>query len=574
MLDFLQQQIPLAQWIDSGVDWLTQHLSGLFSFIQTVGQAVMNFMTNTLSAVPPLLLMVLIALAAYFVFHRKWWIPIIAFLGLLFIYNQDMWPDLLNTVTLVVISSLVAIVIGVPLGILMSKSETAESIIKPVLDVMQTMPGFVYLIPAVAFFGVGMVPGVFASVIFSLPPTVRMTNLGIRQISTELVEASDSFGGTFWQKLFKLELPIAKGSIFAGINQTLMLALSMVVIASMIGAPGLGVGVLAAVQRSDVGNGFVYGVGIVVLAIIMDRFTQAMNRSSAQQGKRLSKKKRAVINGVVALGVVFFAVYGVYSSSAGTNKGTITLGYAQQDDQVVSTNVMAQVLEEQGYNVNMTSLDIPVVWQAVANGQVDANTGAWLPITHQAQYEEFKNDIDDLGPHIDKQAKLGLVVPSYMDVDSIEDLDDQANKEITGIEPGAGIVSATDDTLEAYPNLSDWKQVVSSTGAMNAQLDRAIKAHDEIVVEGWNPYWIFQRYDLKYLDDPKGTMGQAESIDTIARLGLKEDMPEAYHILDNFKWDASDMESIMLDIEDGKDPEDAAHDWIEDNRDKVDSWVE
>ncbi|KFN93359.1 substrate-binding/permease component of an ABC superfamily glycine/betaine transporter [Tetragenococcus muriaticus PMC-11-5] len=264
-------------------------MSGLFTFLQTVGQAVMDFMTSTLSAVPPLLLMVIIAVIAYFVFHRKWWIPIITFLGLLLIYNQDMWGDLINTITLVVISSLIAVVIGVPAGILMSKSETAQSIIKPILDVMQTMPGFVYLIPVVAFFGVGMAPGVFVSVIFSLPPTVRMTNLGIRQISTELIEASDAFGGTPWQKLFKLDLPMAKGNIFAGINQTIMLTLSMVVIASMIGTPGLGQGVLAAVQRSEVGNGFVYGVGIVVLAIIMDRFTQAMNRTKTQKASKRKK---------------------------------------------------------------------------------------------------------------------------------------------------------------------------------------------------------------------------------------------------------------------------------------------
>ncbi|KFN93360.1 substrate-binding/permease component of an ABC superfamily glycine/betaine transporter [Tetragenococcus muriaticus PMC-11-5] len=258
-----------------------------------------------------------------------------------------------------------------------------------------------------------------------------------------------------------------------------------------------------------------------------------------------------------------------------TNKGTITLAYAQQDDQVVSTNVIAQVLEEQGYDVNMTSLDIPVVWQAVADGQADAMTGAWIPITHQAQYEEFKDDLDDLGPSIDNEAKLGLVVPSYMeDVNSIEDLDDQANQEIIGIEPGAGIVEATDETLDAYPNLSDWEQVVSSTGAMNAQLERAISANEEIVVEGWNPYWIFQRYDLKYLDDPEGTMGEAESIHTMTRLGLEDDMPEAYQILDNFEWNVEDMEGIMLDIEDGADPEDAASDWIDENRDTMDSWVE
>ncbi|WP_440897103.1 ABC transporter permease/substrate binding protein [Amphibacillus sp. Q70] len=571
MLDFLQYEIPLPSWIDSGVDWLTEHWSGLFSILQTVGEAVMNFMTNALSTIPPLLMMVLLTVAAYFVFNRKWGFALFTFIGLLFIYNQGMWTDLMNTITLVITSSVVAIVIGVPLGILMSKSETIQNIIKPILDFMQTMPGFVYLIPAVAFFGIGMVPGVFASVIFSLPPTVRMTNLGIRSISTELIETSDSFGGTAWQRLFKLDLPMAKENIFAGINQTIMLTLSMVVIASMIGTPGLGQGVLAAVQRSEVGNGFVYGIGIVILAIIIDRFTQAMNRTKT---KKTSKKKKVIVTAVIFLCIVFFAVMGVLSSANESNAGTITLAYAQQDDQIVATHVIAQVLEEQGYSVNMSSLDIPVVWESVANGQADAMTSAWIPITHQAQYEEFKDDLDDLGPQIDGQAKLGLVVPSYMDVDSIEDLDDQAGQEIIGIEPGAGIVTATEETLEAYPNLDGWEQVVSSTGAMNAQLERAINSNEEVVITGWNPYWIFQRYDLKYLDDPEGTMGDAESINKMARKGLKDDMPEAYEILDNFEWDIDDMESIMLEIEDGKDPEGAASEWIEENRDIVDGWIE
>src|SRR5699024_11131315 len=155
-----------------------------------------------------------------------------------FIYNHDMGQDVMNTVTLVRISSIVAIIIGVPLGILMSKSDSRQKVIKPILDFIETMPGFVYLVLSVAFFGIGMVQGVFASVIFSLPPTVRMTNLGIRSISTELVETSNSFGTTAWQRLFNLDLPMAKENIFAGLNQTVMLTLSMVVIASMIGTPG------------------------------------------------------------------------------------------------------------------------------------------------------------------------------------------------------------------------------------------------------------------------------------------------------------------------------------------------
>jgi len=196
----------------------------------------------------------------------------------LFIYNQGLWKELMNTVTLVVFSSIFAILIGIPIGILMSKSRVADNIIKPILDFMQTMPGFVYLIPAVAFFGIGVVPGVFASVIFALPPTVRFTNLGIRQVPKELEEAADSYGSTGWQKLFKLELPLAKSTIMAGINQTVLLSLSMVVIASMIGAPGLGRDVLSALQRAQVGNGFVAGISLVIFAIIIDRLTQSLNK--------------------------------------------------------------------------------------------------------------------------------------------------------------------------------------------------------------------------------------------------------------------------------------------------------
>lgn len=572
MLNFSMKQLPFAEWIDAIVDWLTDHLSGLFTVLRIAGEAVMNFMTMILTAIPPFVMMAILVIAAFFVFKRKWGFAAFTLVGLLFIYNQDMWTDLMNTITLVIISSLVAVIIGVPLGILMSKSDTVEKIIKPILDLMQTMPGFVYLIPAVAFFGIGMVPGVFASVIFALPPTVRMTNLGIHSISTELVETSNSFGSTAWQRLFKLDLPMAKENIFAGINQTIMLTLSMVVIASMIGTPGLGQGVLAAVQRSEVGNGFVFGIGIVVLAIIIDRFTQALNRP---KNTRMSNKKKWIITGIIALIALIVILLSIFfSPTKSSNKGTITLAYAQQDDQIVSTNVMKQVLEEEGYTVNTTSLDIPVVWEAVAKGEADAMTGPWLPVTHEAQYKEFKDDLDDLGPHIDGKAKLGLVVPSYMDVDSIEDLDNQAKKKITGIEPGAGIVKATDKTIKSYPNLKGWEQVISSTGAMNAQLKRAVQNKDEIVITGWSPYWIFQRYDLKYLDDPKGTMGRAESIHTMTRKGLKKDMPEAYKILDNFKWDVKDMESIMLEIEDGKDPEKATSEWIENNRDKVDKWKE
>lgn len=281
ILDIIPK-LPVADAVESGMDWLTSSFSSLFDFATKSGKASMDALTQLLILIPPVIFILLIAIIAFFATRKKFGLAIFTIVGLLFIYNQGLWDELMNTITLVIFSSIIAIIIGVPLGILMSKSKIAENILKPVLDFMQTMPGFVYLIPAVAFFGIGVVPGVFASVIFALPPTVRFTNLGIRQVPRELVEAADSYGSTGAQKLFKVELPLAKSTIMAGINQTVLLALSMVVIASMIGAPGLGRDVLSALQRAQAGNGFVAGISLVILAIIMDRLTQSLNKKKAQ----------------------------------------------------------------------------------------------------------------------------------------------------------------------------------------------------------------------------------------------------------------------------------------------------
>lgn len=273
-------EIPVADGVEKLMDVVIDNFSGAFEFIQNSVDFIMESMTDLLIVIPPIIFILLVALLAFFATGRKFGLALFSVIGLLFIYNQGLWDQLMNTFTLVLFSSLIAIVLGVPIGILMSKSKAAEEIIKPVLDLMQTMPGFVYLIPAVAFFGIGVVPGVFASVIFALPPTVRFTNLGIRQVPKELVEAADSYGSTPSQKLFKVELPLAKTTIMAGINQTVLLSLSMVVIASMIGAPGLGREVLTALQRAQVGNGFVAGISLVIFAIIVDRLTQSLNTKS------------------------------------------------------------------------------------------------------------------------------------------------------------------------------------------------------------------------------------------------------------------------------------------------------
>ncbi len=272
-------RLPVSQWMTNFINWLTQNLSWLFGSIREGGSWIMDGLSDFLAIIPPVLFIIILVALAFYASGKKWGLPTFSLVGLLYIYNQGLWEPLMYTLSLVIVASLLSIIIGVPLGIWMAKSKFANIVLSPALDFMQTMPAFVYLIPAVAFFGIGMVPGVLSAVIFALPPTVRFTNLGIRQVPEEMVEASESFGSTSSQKLFKVELPLAKSTIMAGINQTVLLALSMVVIASMIGAPGLGENVISALQRAAIGPGFVSGFALVILAIILDRILQGFNKN-------------------------------------------------------------------------------------------------------------------------------------------------------------------------------------------------------------------------------------------------------------------------------------------------------
>ena len=264
---------------------------------------------------------------------------------------------------------------------------------------------------------------------------------------------------------------------------------------------------------------------------------------------------------------------GADSDSATGVDGEVELTYVEWDTEVASTHVIGQVLEELGYDVTLTPLDNSVMWEAVASGEADGMVAAWLPGTHGAQFEEYGDRMVDLGPNLEG-AKIGLVVPSYMDVDSIADLADEADKTITGIEPGAGVVAASERTVEKYDNLDGWEVQTSSSGAMTTELRTAYENEEDIIVTGWSPHWKFQTYDLKYLEDPEGTFGEAETINTMVREGLEEDLPEAYQVLDNFNWTTDDIESVMLDITEGTSPEDAAASWIEENQDKVAEWTE
>ncbi|MGM0984388.1 MAG: glycine betaine ABC transporter substrate-binding protein [Pseudomonadota bacterium] len=257
------------------------------------------------------------------------------------------------------------------------------------------------------------------------------------------------------------------------------------------------------------------------------------------------------------------------------DKGSVHLAYVEWSSEVASTNVVRAVLEQEGFEVDMTSLSAAAMWQAVASRDADAIVAAWLPTTHADYMERVGDEVVDLGPNLDG-TKLGLVVPAYTDVESIAELDENAEDfdgNIVGIDPGAGIMSLTEEVLEAY-ELEEISLQSGSGATMTAALQSAINNEQDIVVTGWTPHWMFARWDLKYLDDPENVYGGAEQIHTIARQGLEEDMPEAYAILDAFEWTPEQMGEVMLmNQEEDADPYENAKQWVEDNQDVVQQWL-
>jgi ABC-type proline/glycine betaine transport system permease subunit len=269
-------RIPLRQWIEAFVRYLEQNFTGLFDTFNEVTLAFVRGFISFLEVLPPWALILVVVMITLRI--SGWRAGLVAALGLLLVENMDLWKPLIDTLALVLTSQVLVLLVGLPLGILAASSKLADGILRPILDFMQTMPAFVYLIPAVMFFGLGLVPGVVATFIFALPPLVRLTSLGIRQVPRELTEASDAFGATRLQTLFKVQLPVALPTVMAGVNQSIMLGLSMVVIAAMIGAGGLGADVLRGIQRLQIGLGFEAGLAVVILAIVLDRLTAGFTR--------------------------------------------------------------------------------------------------------------------------------------------------------------------------------------------------------------------------------------------------------------------------------------------------------
>ncbi|WP_059173462.1 glycine betaine ABC transporter substrate-binding protein [Bacillus sp. FJAT-27445] len=461
-------KIPLGKWIDSLVEWITVAFAGLFSFITTTIDGLLDLMVNVLSAGPPIVLIVVLTLLVAYTSRLP--LGIFTLVSLLLIDNLGYWDSAIQTLAIVLVSGFLTILIGIPLGIWCAQNKTVQRIVTPVLDFMQTMPAFVYLIPSILFFGIGVVPGIIASFIFAIAPTIRMTNLGIQEVPRDLIEASDAFGSTRGQKLLKVQLPLATPTMLAGVNQSIMLALSMVVTASLVGAPGLGADVYRAVSQINVGQGFEAGLSIVFIAIILDRLTQNLRKPAYGH----------VVKGRIVFGLLAALVVGTL----------LVQGFAKE--------------------------------------------------------EAITGDPNAIGA--------------------------QTNYKIIGIEPGAGIMAQASNSINEY-RLDNWKVVEGSSAAMIAELQKAYKNKQPIIVTGWSPHWMFSKFDLKYLDDPNGVFGGIEGIHTIVRKGLEQDAPGAYKILDQFSWETADMEAVMVSIEEGMSASEAAENWIAENKDTVAKWT-
>ncbi|AJE86662.1 glycine/betaine ABC transporter permease [Streptomyces albus] len=593
-------RIPLGDWVDSGVDWLVDHMAWLFDFVKSVSSGMYDAIDGVLTAPEPMLLAGILAVLAFWL--RGLTGGVLAFAGFLLIDSLELWEDAMGTLSLVLVATIIALLISVPLGIWAARSNTVSAVVRPVLDLMQTMPAMVYLIPAMLFVGLGVPAGIVATLIFALPPGVRMTELGIRQVDKELVEAAEAFGTSPRNTLLRVQLPLALPTIMAGVNQVIMLGLSMVVIAGMVGTGGLGGAVNEAIGNLDVGLGFEAGLGIVIIAIYLDRLTSALGTQLSPLGRRAAQKARTTGGlkfwdyrprpAVAVVGVVVLALVaggmGVFGKSdsdsveASTNVGQgkeLNIGYIPWDEGIASTYLWKELLEQRGYKVKTTEFAAGPLYTGLAQGQVDFQTDSWLPVTHAEFWKKYGKQLEDMGSWY-SPTSLELSVPSYVKgVDTLDDLKGKGSTfkgKIIGIEPSAGEMGLLKKkVLKEYGLDKEYEVVDGSTPAMLTELKRAYAKKEPVAVTLWSPHWAYSDYELKKLKDTKGAWGKGDGIHSLSRKGFGSENPQVAKWLKDFRMSEKQLTGLEAEIQKagkGKEQE-AVRGWLKKNPSLVDKWA-
>lgn len=285
-------------------------------------------------------------------------------------------------------------------------------------------------------------------------------------------------------------------------------------------------------------------------------------------------KKKIIILALIVL-LSFSLIAGCSNSTASEDKGTVKIGYVNWAECVAVSNLWQVILEDQGYTVELTQLDVAPLFVGLSEGDLDVFMDSWLPITHETYWTEYQDSLEDYGTWYEGSAKIGIVVPQYVTIDSIDEMKDESDKfgnQIVGIDPGAGIMKATDRANESYD--LGFEVLQSSESAMMAALDKAYQNNEWIAITGWSPHWMFAEYDLKYLDDPKGEYGESEEIHTLANKEFSTQQPKVAAMLKNFSMSDQQIGSLEALINGGMTPTEAAQQWIEENQDVVDSWIQ
>jgi glycine betaine/proline transport system substrate-binding protein len=387
--------------------------------------------------------------------------------------------------------------------------------------------------------------------VFAIPPGARLTELGIKQVDRETVEAAEAFGTPPGRVLTRVQIPLALPTIMTGVNQVIMLSLSMVVVAGMVGAEGLGANVFGAITQYNLGAGAESGLAVVLLAIILDRMTSALGTRLAPAARRSAD--RAVHGGVANVlryrprpalalsGVVVFALLattlGIVGTGGGGTKGKpITIGFIPWDEDIAVTQLWKAELEKKGYQVTLRQVDAGPLFAGPGQGDIDLFFDAWLPATHADYYNKYKDKIEDIGVWYDK-ASMQIAVPKTDPANSVADLKGQSSRykgRIVGIEPGAGEMKIVKTKVQPAYGLGDYKVVESSTAAMLAELNRSVQNNQPVAVTLWKPHWAYTKFPIKPLADPQNAFGSAEKIHTLGRQGFAKDFPDLDGWLKNF----------------------------------------
>ncbi|MFJ4838928.1 ABC transporter permease/substrate binding protein [Streptomyces sp. NPDC088746] len=593
-------RLEIGAGVNSAVEFLEARLPWLFDSLHSAGQGLYDGVYFVMSGPDALVMGAILALIA-------WWLrgvvaAVLASAGFFLVNSIELWEKAMQTLSLLVVAATVTMVIAVPLGIWAARNKSVSSVLRPVLDFMQTMPAFVYLVPGITFFGVGVVPGIVATIIFAMPPGIRMTELGIRQVDEELVEAAEAFGAPPRAILLRVQLPLALPTVMAGVNQIIMLSLSMVVIAGMVGADGLGTVVFQAISSVDIGLGFEAGLAVVILAMYLDRMTGALNQrisplgrralaraASLRAGKALRWRPNTAFAGIGVLVLALLAgglqfVSGpdddgqdVDRKDLGKEAGAApSIGYFPWDEDVAVTYLWKNVLERRGYKPSIHQYDVGSMFTAMAGGQVDVEFDAWLPNAQKQYWDKYKDDLVDIGPWYD-ETTLEVTVPSYVKgIDSMADLKGRSKEfggRIIGIEPGTGQMNLLkNEVLPGYGLDKEYEVTDGSSPSMILELQRSLRKREPVAVVLWSPHWAYSKYELTKLKDPKKLWGEVNEIRSLGHKSFPKEFPEFRGWLEDWHMSEEqlgDLEAAIQDEGTGHE-EEAVEKWIDENPGMVD----